>query len=164
MTEIAWRMFHAGNPDTPVAGLPPTHPAGKLPLTRENARLYARSIVETVFAGQPGQDAWHALFGGDAAATVLIEITAPSELAGRYEVDLSRSISVACARRFRGPEEQPAGSGQRVYARDAGYPLDVNFEIPLSGPDRAWRAGDPVRSMARPRLPARDCFFEGPEC
>jgi hypothetical protein len=105
MTEIVWRIFHAGNPGTPMADPPLSHPEGKLPLTHENARLYARSILETFFAGRPGQDAWHALFGGDVAATVLIEITAPSELAGCYQVDLSRSISAGCARRFHGPEE-----------------------------------------------------------
>jgi hypothetical protein len=59
MTEIAWRVFHAGNPGTPIVGPPPT---------RENARLYGRSILDTCFAGPPGPNAWHAPFGGDVAA------------------------------------------------------------------------------------------------
>ena len=98
MNEIAWRMLSAEPSVPPLVDPPMTCAAGRLPLTRENARLYVRSIAETFFAGHSGQETWEAMFGQSTAATVLIEITAPSEMAGRYEVCLDRSISVACVR------------------------------------------------------------------
>jgi hypothetical protein len=102
MTEIAWRMLSAGPSVKPIVDPPMTRAAGRLPLTREYAPLYVRSIAETFFAGRSGQEAWEAVFGEDEEATVLIEVTAPSEMAGRYEVCLGRRVSVACVRPFRG--------------------------------------------------------------
>ena len=107
INEIAWRISHAGIPPTPMVDSPLTHPEGRLPLTRDNAGLYVRSIIETFFAGQSGQDAWDTLFGKDGDVSIRIEITAPAEMAGQYEVGLRRRIILGYARPFRGPEEQP---------------------------------------------------------
>jgi len=98
MNEISWRMLSVEPSAVPIVDLPMTCAAGRLPLTRENARLYVRLIAETFFAGRFGHEKWEAVFGEYTEATVLIEVTAPLEMAGRYEVCLDRSISVACVR------------------------------------------------------------------
>jgi hypothetical protein len=97
MATISWRVFRAGTPPMPIVDFPLTHPVGRLPLTRHNAPLYARSIAETFFAGPAGRDAWETLFGDAGDVIILIEITAPSEMAGRYEISLGRRISVSHA-------------------------------------------------------------------
>jgi hypothetical protein len=110
MAEITWRIFQSCSPTTPMVDFPLTHPAGELPLTRENARVYVRSIVTTFFAGQPGLDVWDTLFSNRGGAAVLVEIIAPPAMAGRYEVDLIRRVSAGCVRPARMPKEQQNGS------------------------------------------------------
>jgi hypothetical protein len=90
MAEIAWRMFHAGNPGTPIVG-PPS--------TRENARLYGRSILDTFSAGPPGPNAWHAPFGGDVAAAGRgEEMTGAQRLPGFARLQWALSTLAARAR------------------------------------------------------------------
>jgi hypothetical protein len=96
MSHIVWRMYQPEVPDAPIFDLPMWHPEGRFPLEHENTALYVRTFVEHYFAGRAGQEVWVALFGDGDRAAIIVEIERPFEMAGRYQVNMRRMVSVGC--------------------------------------------------------------------